>query len=64
MQQMSNANITDARLLDLYLSSLEDDQGPDTDELLEVYDEVRVTMPDMVRHRLEEVQDFQSSNRG
>ena len=58
MQQMSNANITDARLLDLYLSSLEDDQGPDTDELLEVYDEVRVTMPDMVRRRLEEVQDF------
>ena len=58
MQQMSNANITDARLLDLYLSSLEDDQDPDTDELLEVYDEVGVTMPDMVRRRLEEVQDF------
>ena len=58
MQQMSNANITDTRLLDLYLSSLEDDQDPDTDELLEVYDEVGVTMPDMVRRRLEEVQDF------
>ena len=58
MHQMSNANITDARLLDLYLSSLEDDQDPDTDELLEVYDEVGVTMPDMVRRRLEEVQDF------
>ena len=58
IQQMSNANITDGRLVDLYLSSIEDDQDPDTDELLEVYQEVGVTMPDTVRRRLEEVQDF------
>ena len=58
IQQMSNANIADGRLVDLYLSSLEDDQDPDIDELLEVYQEVGVTMPDMVRRRLEEVQDF------
>ena len=58
IQQMSNANITDGRLVDLYLSSLQDDQDPDTDELLEVYQEVGVTMPDIVRHRLEEVQEF------
>ena len=58
IQQMSNANIADGRLADLYLSSLEDDQDPGTDELLEVYQEVGVTMPDMVRRRLEEVQDF------
>ena len=58
IQQMSNANITDGRLVDLYLSSLQDDQDPDTDELLEVYQEVGVTMPDIVRRRLEEVQDF------
>ena len=58
IQQMSNANIADGRLVDLYLSSLEDDQEPDIDELLEVYQEVGVTMPDMVRRRLEEVQDF------
>ena len=58
IQQMSNANITDGRLVDLYLSSLEDDQDPGTDELLEIYQEVGVTMPDMVRRRLEEVLDF------
>ena len=58
IQQMSNANIADSRLVDLYRSSLEDDQDLDTDELLEVYQEVGVTMPDMVRRRLEEVQDF------
>ena len=58
IQQMSNANITDSRLVDLYRSSLEDDQDPDTDALLEVYQDVGVTMPEMVRRRLEEVQDF------
>ena len=58
IQQMSNANIADGRLVDLYRSSLEDDQEPDTAELLEVYQEVGVTMPDMVRRRLEEVQEF------
>ena len=58
IQQMSNANIVDGRLVELYRSSLEDDQDPDTDELLEVYQEVGVTMPDIVRRRLEEVQDF------
>ena len=58
IQQMSNANIADSRLVELYRSSLDDDQDPDTDELLEIYQEVGVTMPDMVRRRLEEVQDF------
>ena len=55
---MSNANIADGRLVDLYRSSLEDDQDPDTDALLEVYQEVGVTMPEIVRRRLEEVQEF------
>ena len=58
IQQMSNANIADGRLVDLYRSSLEDDQDPDIDALLEVYQEVGVTMPEIVRRRLEEVQDF------
>ena len=58
IQQMSNANIADGRLVELYRSSLEGDQNPDTDEVLEVYQEVGVTMPDIVRRRLEEVQDF------
>ena len=58
IQQMSNANIADGRLLDLYHLSLEHDQDPGTDELLEIYQEVGVTMPDMVRRRLDEVRDF------
>ena len=58
IQQMSNANIADDRILDLYKSSLEDDPDPGIDQLLELYAEVNVTMPETVRRRLEEVQDF------
>ena len=58
IQQMSNANIADDRILDLYKSSLEDDPDAGIDQLLELYAEVEVTMPETVRRRLEEVQDF------
>ena len=58
IQRMSNDNIADGRLVGLYRTSLEDDRAPDTNEVLEVYEEVNVTMPDIVKRRLEEVQDF------
>ena len=58
IQRMSNDNIADGRLMGLYHTSLEDDRAPDTNEVLEVYEEVNVTMPDIVKRRLEEVQDF------
>ena len=58
IQKLSNANLADGRLADLYRGSLEDDQGPDTAEVLEIYREVGVTMPALVRRRLDEVQDF------
>ena len=34
IHQMSNANIADSRLLDLYHISIEEDQGPETEEVL------------------------------
>lgn len=58
IHEVSNANLADGRLLDLYQSSLQDDPGPDTDAVLEVYQEIGVTMPDSVQRRFEEVQDF------
>ena len=58
IQQLSNANLAEGRLLDLYQSSLQDDEGPDDDEVLETYQEIGVAMPDLVRRRIEEVQDF------
>lgn len=58
IQQLSNANLADARLAELYRGSLEDDQDPDTEEVLEIYQEIGVTMPNLVRRRLDEVQEF------
>ena len=58
IQQMSNANLAEGRLLDLYQSSLQDDEGPEDDEVLEIYQEIGVAMPDLVTRRIEEVQDF------
>ena len=49
IQQLSNANLADGRLADLYRSSLEEDQNPDAEDVLEVYQMVGVTMPELVR---------------
>ena len=58
IQQLANANLADGRLADLYRGSLEDEQDPDAEEVFEIYQEVGVTMPELVRRRLVEVQDF------
>ena len=58
IQQLSNENLADSRLSDLYRTSLEEDQVPDVGEVIEVYQAVGVTMPDLVRRRLEEVEEF------
>ena len=58
VQKLVNANLADGRLLDLYHGSLEDDQDPGTEEVSDIYQEVGVTMPELVRRRLDEVQDF------
>lgn len=58
IQQLANANLADGRLADLYRSSLEEDQAPDAEEVLEVYQAVDVAMPELVRRRLDEVEDF------
>ena len=58
IQQLVNANVGDGRLVDLYRDSLEDDQTPHTDDVLNVYQAVGVVMPELVRRRLEEVEDF------
>ena len=58
IQQLTNDNLADGRLLDLYRSSLASEQDPDTEELHEVYQAVGITMPDLVRRRLDEVKDF------
>ena len=58
IQQLANANLGDRRLADLYRSSLEDEHVPGAEEVLEVYQAVDVTMPELVRRRLDEVENF------
>ena len=58
IQQFTNANLADGRLADLYRNSLRADENPDVVEVLEVYQAVGVTMPELVRRRLDEVVDF------
>ena len=58
IQQLTNENLADARLVDLYRTSLGEDQAPDSEDVLEVYQAVGVTMPELVRRRLDEVEDF------
>ena len=56
IHQLSNANLVDGRLTDLYHTSIHDEQEPEVEELLEVYRTARTSMPDLVRRRLDEVQ--------
>ena len=56
--RLANENQSDSRLLDLYQETLESEQEPDMDDLLEMYQEVGRAMPNLVVHRLEEVREF------
>ena len=58
IQQLTNANFADGRLADLYRRSLEDDQVPIAREVLLAYQEVEVVMPELVRRRLYDVEQF------
>ena len=58
IQQLSNDNLADGRLLDLYRRAIEDDQTPDDEDVLDVYQAIGVAMPELVRRRLDEVRDF------
>ena len=58
IQELTNANLMDGALLGLYRDSLDDEQGPGAEEVLEVYRAVGIAMPSLVSRRLSEVQDF------
>ena len=53
-----NENQSDKRLLELYQESLESEQEPGIDDLMEMYREVGRSMPNLVVRRLEEVREF------
>ena len=53
----ANANLTESRLLDFYRSGL-DEREPASSDVAQVYEEAGVSLPGVVRKRLEEVQAF------
>ena len=58
IRTLSNDNLVDGRLINLYRDALDKEDEPDTVQLLEIYREVGVTMPELVRRRLDEVREF------
>lgn len=58
IQQMVNDNVADGRLIDLYNAALQEEDAHNVAGVVEVYQEVNVTMPELVRRRIEDVQEF------
>ena len=58
IQRLTNENILDRRLQDLYRTATHAESSPDTRDVLDVYEAVGRSMPDMVRRRLEDVDLF------
>lgn len=58
IQQLSNSNLADSRLAELYRDSLKDHQDPGIAEILQIYEELGISMPDLVCRQLSEVQEF------
>ena len=58
IQELRNRNFVDAETLELYYSSLEEENVPEADEVLGIYRAVGRTMPELVSHQLEEVERF------
>lgn len=52
------SNVGDARLIELYESTLSNEHAPDSSEVVRMYENARVALPDSALKRLEEVQSF------
>lgn len=58
IHELENRNIADARLLDFYQQSVEGEKPPGHEELLKLYKEMGVVLPELVKNRFEEVETF------
>ena len=58
IQELTNANYTDARRLRLYQDSLEEEDGPDAEDVVSIYNEAGIIMPNLVERKLSEVEQF------
>ena len=58
IQRLTNDNISDRRLQDLYQTAISTEINPDATDVLDVYEAIGLIMPDLVRRRLDDVRAF------
>ena len=61
IHSLSNENIADRNLLSYYKSSLEEIVDPASDEVVRLFEEAGVVLPELVRRRIDEVKLFHDS---
>lgn len=58
LHQNTNANISDENLLTFYLQSIESEVNSTSHDILEIYERIQIEIPDLIRRRLEDAQQF------
>ena len=58
LHEITNDNLVDRRLLSFYQSSLETENEPDSNDVVQIYQNAGVELPNLVIRRLEEVENF------
>lgn len=61
IHEFENENVIDAQILEGYKRSIADEVPPSADELLKVYNEAKVVLPDSIKKRFEDVQEFHTN---
>jgi uncharacterized protein YydD (DUF2326 family) len=58
MHDLENKNFADSQVLNTYKQSVTEENPPSTDDLLRIYEEVTIVLPETVKKRFEDVQEF------
>lgn len=61
IHDLENQNVFDAQILEDYKRSIIEEVPPSSDILLKVYDEATVVLPDSIKKRFDDVQDFHTN---
>lgn len=60
IHQMSNLNISDSNLLSSYIQSIEEEVSRTSDDILKIYEQIEIEIPEFIHRRFEEAQAFHS----
>lgn len=61
IHKLTNANVIDRRLLELYSQSLKDERAPESTDVVRLYERAGVELPGSVKRHLTDVQEFHST---